>query len=154
MTVLNISRSRISRVLTAGIMAAALAGFTAQQVFAVAPANISYQGTLRKSGILHTGSVPMEFRITSAGGVTVYWTSGSTAVYVNGGLFRYPLGTPNETQFAAIPWAGITPYVQVSLDGNWLQPEPLFASAYALHSLTAESASGSFPVPAMGTQAP
>ncbi|MBU2573448.1 MAG: hypothetical protein KKH28_05170, partial [Elusimicrobia bacterium] len=111
---------------------------------AAVPGKISYQGTLRKDGILYAGTVAMEFRITNSNGGTVYWTSGSTDVYVSGGLFRYTLGTPNETSFAAIQWPAIDAYMQVLLDGNWLPPEPLFSSAYALHALRAEGSTGDF----------
>ncbi|MBI4802233.1 MAG: hypothetical protein HY796_06880 [Elusimicrobia bacterium] len=111
---------------------------------AAVPGKLSYQGTLRKDGILYTGTVVMEFKITNAAGNYDYWTSGSTEIYVSGGLFRYTLGIPNEVAFAAISWGNIEPYVLVVLDGNWLPPEPLFSSAYALHARRAEGSSGDF----------
>ena len=75
-------------------IAAALMAFLwlAPAAYAAAPALISYQATLRKSGVLFTGAAPMEFSITNADGSTTYWTSGSTDVAVTAGLFRYALG--------------------------------------------------------------
>ncbi len=112
--------------------------------FAAVPGLLSYQGTLRKSGVLYNGTVTMQFLITSADGSSVYWTSGSTDVAVTGGLFRYALGSSNQVQFAAIPWKDITPYVQMAVDGGWMPKEPLYASAYAMHAYTAEASSGTF----------
>ncbi len=111
---------------------------------AAVPGTLSYQGTLRNNGALVNGTVAMEFRITSADGLTQYWTSDSTNVPVSAGLFRYPLGTPNAAQFAAIPWKDITPYVQMVVEGNPFPREPLYASAYAQHARTAESSTGTF----------
>ena len=118
-------------------------GFCAAASAAV-PGALSYQGTLRNNGALVTATVAMEFRITSADGLTQYWTSDSTNVAVSAGLFRYTLGTPNAAQFAAIPWKDITPYVQMLVEGNPFPREPLFASAYALHAYTAEGSTGTF----------
>lgn len=114
------------------------------RTYAAVPGTLSYQGTLRNNGALVTGTVAMEFRITSADGVTQYWTSNSTNVPVAAGLFRYTLGIPNEAQFAAIPWKDITPYVQMVVAGNPFPREPLYASAYARHARTAESSTGTF----------
>ncbi|MCX5792514.1 MAG: hypothetical protein NTY45_09950, partial [Elusimicrobia bacterium] len=86
----------------------------------------------------------MEFKITNADGSVVYWTSGSTGVYVSAGLFRYPLGTPNEAQFAAIPWAAAEPYVRVTIDGTAMSADPLLSTPYALHAGTAEGSAGGF----------
>jgi len=128
------------------ILAAALAVLFSGSAYAASPGLISYQGTLRKDGRLFSGTVSMEFSITDASGATEYWNSGSTDVVVSTGLFRYPLGTPNEADFTAIPWKDITPYVRMSLDGGWLQPEPLYSSVYSLHSVTAEASTGTFTV--------
>ena len=115
-------------------------------VFAGAPARISYQGTLRKSDAVYTGSVPMEFRITDKTGSAVYWTSNSTDVYVSAGLFRYTLGTPNETQFQNVDWKSVTPYLEVIIEGNALPGEPLYSSPYSLYSDSAGGARGDFSV--------
>ena len=122
------------------ILLALFIGFSAgcAAAYAGTPKQIAYQGTLRKAGTIYTGTVSMEFRITNADGSVVYWTSGSTAVYVSAGLFRYPLGVPNEAQFAAIPWAAGAPYVRVILDGAALPAEQLLSTPYALHAGTAE----------------
>ena len=118
----------------------------APQAWAASPSKVSYQGTLRKDGRLFSGTASMEFRVVNADASAEYWNSGSTAVVVSTGLFRYPLGTPNSAQFAAINWKDITPYVQMRVDGLWLQPEPLYSSVYSLHAVTAESSTGTFTV--------
>ncbi|MGD9642338.1 MAG: beta strand repeat-containing protein [Elusimicrobiales bacterium] len=128
------------------ILAAALAVLLSAGAYAATPGLISYQGTLRKDGRLFSGTVTMEFKITDASGDTEYWSSGSTDVVVSTGLFRYPLGTPDEAAFALIAWKDITPYVRMSLDGGWLAPEPLYSSVYSLHSVTAEASTGTFTV--------
>ena len=74
-----------------GLAAAAALAFlliTGVQTFAASPGQVSYQGTLRKNGVLFSGTAAMEFRITNADGSVVYWTSGSTDVAVSTGLFR------------------------------------------------------------------
>ncbi|HNT97806.1 MAG TPA: hypothetical protein PKK31_06035, partial [Elusimicrobiales bacterium] len=129
---------------TAAALAVILAAAAA--AFAAAPGRITYQGTLRKDGRLFSGTAAMVFRITDASLSVEYWTSGSTDVFVSTGLFRYPLGTPNEAAFDAIPWKDITPYVQVSLEGGWLPAEPLYSSVYSFHSVTSESSTGTFTV--------
>ena len=132
-----------------GIAAAAalvLLLITGPAIFAASPGRVSYQGTLRKNGILFSGATTMQFRLTNADGSSVYWTSGSTDVVVSTGLFRYALGSPNEVDFAAISWKEITPYVQMNLDGSWLPREPLYASVYSLHANTAESSTGTFTI--------
>ncbi|HCC48813.1 MAG TPA: hypothetical protein DEQ38_11965 [Elusimicrobia bacterium] len=134
------------RYLCAASAALALLAAAAGMVSAASPGRLSYQGTLRKDGRLFSGTVAMEFQITGADGTADYWHSNSTDVAVSTGLFRYPLGTPNEAAFAAIAWKDITPYVKMKLDGAWLPPEPLYASAYALHSGTAEASTGTFTV--------
>ena len=118
-----------------------MAGFSAF-LSAATPQGIIYQGTLRKDGTIYTGSVPMIFTITNSGESATYWTSGSTDVYVSAGLFRYLLGTPNETNFAAIDWQAINPYLKVTVDGNVLPLEPLLSSPYALHALTSATSAG------------
>ncbi|MDO8803472.1 MAG: hypothetical protein Q7R35_03490, partial [Elusimicrobiota bacterium] len=125
------------------------AGLLGWQPLACAGAfqNIIYQGTLRHDGALYTGALPMEFNITNADGSLVYWTSGSTDVYVSGGLFKYPLGTPNEAQFDAIPWSAVTPYVRLTISGSVQSADPLLSAPYALYaprSGTAEASSGNF----------
>ncbi|MCX5787252.1 MAG: hypothetical protein NTX64_01905, partial [Elusimicrobia bacterium] len=102
------------------------------------PQQFVYQGTLRRSGAIYTGTATFNFSIFDAPvGGSLYWTSGSTVVYVSGGLFRYPLGVPGPTGTAAslssINWGAITPYVEVKIDANTLQPrERLLAVPYAL----------------------
>ena len=102
------------------------------------PQQFVYQGTLRRSGAIYTGTATFNFSIFDApAGGTLYWTSGSTIVYVSGGLFRYPLGVPGPggtvASLSSINWGAITPYVEVKIDANTLQPrERLLAVPYAL----------------------
>jgi hypothetical protein len=128
------------------LAACLLAALGTAALYAAVPGRVSYQGTLRKSGVLFNGTAAMEFTVTNADGSQTYWTSGSTNVPVSGGLFRYQLGSPNEAQFAAVSWGDIVPYVQVKIDGGWLPREPLFSSPYSLHAFSAESSSGTFTV--------
>ncbi|MDD2804870.1 MAG: hypothetical protein PHV33_04890 [Elusimicrobiales bacterium] len=130
---------------------AALAALTfllaaAHCALAASPGRVSYQGTLRKDGRLFSGTASMEFRLINADASVEYWNSGSTEVVVSTGLFRYPLGTPNDGQFAALNWKDLSPFVQMRVDGLWLPPEPLFSSVYSLHAVTAESSTGTFTV--------
>ncbi|MDO8805777.1 MAG: hypothetical protein Q7R35_15260, partial [Elusimicrobiota bacterium] len=134
---------KIKPALAAMAAVLALLSWLAPAAYAATPAALSYQATLRKNGALFNGTAAMEFRVTGADG-TVYWTSGSTDVVVTAGLFRYALGSPNEAQFAAIPWGDITPYVLMKVDGGWLPREPLYSSAYSLHAYRAEGSSGTF----------
>jgi len=86
-----------------------------------------------QNGTSVNGSVSMILRLTTADGATHYWTSGQTTVAVSSGAFRYPLGTPNESAFAAIDWAEATPYVELTVNGNLLTPrEPLLHVPYSL----------------------
>ena len=116
------------------------------ELYCAAPEGITYQGTIRKDGAIHTGQINAMFRITSQDGATEYWTSGSTTVYASGGLFRYVLGTPNEAQFNAVPWSVITPYIETSIDGLTLPREKLFTTPYAFHAKSSELAVNGFEV--------
>ncbi|NLH39396.1 MAG: hypothetical protein GX445_04960, partial [Elusimicrobia bacterium] len=99
---------------------------------------IVYQGTLRKDGKVITGNVNMEFNIVDGSG-NEYWTSGSTEVYVNRGLFRYQIGIDNKSQFDTIPWGDITPYIRVKITddvvGNITFPDEGFSwTPYAMYA--------------------
>ncbi len=97
------------------------------------PPRILYQGSLTQNGAPVSGSVSMTLRLSSCDGASQYWTSGSTTVSVANGLFRYPLGTPNESAFQAIDWAQAAPCVELTVNGALLSPrEPLLWTAYAL----------------------
>ena len=101
------------------------------------PETIMYQGTLRKAGALVDGVEQMVIRLTDASGTVVYWTSDPVDVQVNKGLFRYPLGTPNQGMFQAIDWSAVSPYVELTVGGTLLLPrEPLVSVPYALHART------------------
>ncbi|MBU4492734.1 MAG: hypothetical protein KKD69_09785, partial [Euryarchaeota archaeon] len=105
-----------------------------------------YQGTIRKDSAIYTGQIDAVFRITNQDGSIEYWTSGSTTVYVNGGLFRYILGSPNEAQFNAIQWLNIDPYIETTVDGLTLPRDKLNTMPYAYHAKNAESSAGNFEV--------
>jgi len=115
-------------------------------IYSEVPQIISYQGTLRKNGVIYDGAISAEFRITNYDGSIIWWTSGSTNVFVSAGLFRYPLGKPNESNFQNIPWSSTSTYVEVYIDGNLLSREPIFSTPYSIHSKTSEGSKGSFVV--------
>lgn len=97
----------------------------AGQVFAV-PSQITYQGTLKENGAPVSGARTMQFRLTNAEGNAVYWSGPSVSVNVNQGLFAAMLDVQG------VNWRGITPYVEVTIQGQLLLPrEPLTSSAYA-----------------------
>lgn len=88
---------------------------------------ITYQGTLREKGVPASGSKAMIFRITDLNGTQVYWSSGQLSVVVSNGLFSVPL------EPTGVSWEGITPYMEVSVEGQLLLPrEPVTASVYSL----------------------
>jgi len=100
--------------------------------------SIVYQGMLRKDGKVITGNVNMEFNIVDGSG-NEYWTSGSTVVYVNRGLFRYQIGIDNKAKFDTIPWGDITPYIRVKITddvvGNITFPDEGFSwTPYAMYA--------------------
>jgi len=115
-----------------------------------------YQGRYTSGAVPSNGNVAMEFRVTDGGsracgaavnGSTVFWTSGSTAVFTTNGLFSYRLGnqadgvTPDSV-FGAINWGGRDYYIDVCVNGASLNPkEPIGAGIYSYYSNFASSAS-------------
>ena len=91
------------------------------------PSSITYQGSLKQQGLPATGTKNMLFRITNVDGTQVYWSSTSTPVTVNNGLFSAhvsPIG---------VDWENVTPYIEVSVEGQLLLPrEPVSSAPYAL----------------------
>jgi hypothetical protein len=111
--------------LTAGVLAAGAA--------AAIPSRITFQGSLKRSGVVTNGVHQMVFRITNADGTQVYWSSPSQAVTVTGGLFS------TELHPTGVDWQAVTPYVEVAVDGQVLLPrQPITANVYALMSASVE----------------
>jgi hypothetical protein len=93
------------------------------------PSQITYQGTLKESGVPVDGTRTMLFRVTNLDGSAVYWSSGNTDVPVSQGLFSALL-TP-----VGADWQNIVPYIETSVGGQLLLPRvPISANAYALMS--------------------
>jgi len=101
----------------------------ASQVLWAIPSTINYQGTLKEKGLPASGTKQMLFRITSQDGSTVYWSGTQVPVQVANGLFSAQI-TP--TLQSGYTWDTITPYMEVSVDGQLLLPrEPVNATVYA-----------------------
>ena len=101
------------------------------------PQEINYQGYYRESGRPVTGSRTMQFCITNDGvpTVTKYWCSASAmSVVVSTGLFNVAL-TP-----VGVDWGTVTPYIEVTVEGDLLGREKIATSIYALHASTASYA--------------
>lgn len=91
------------------------------------PSQITYQGTLKESGVPVSATRNMSFRITNSNGTSVYWSSGNMSIAVNQGLFSVPL-SPN-----GVDWQNIVPYMEVSVEGQLLLPrEALTSNVYSL----------------------
>jgi hypothetical protein len=91
------------------------------------PSSITYQGSLKQSGLPASGNMNMLFRITSQDGTQVYWSSGNMQVSVTNGLFSAHISP------AGVDWQNVTPYMEVSVEGQLLLPrEPVNATPYAL----------------------
>jgi len=96
------------------------------------PTTINYQGTLKEKGLPASGTRNMLFRITSQDGSTVYWSGTQVAVQVTNGLFSAQIA---PTLQAGYRWDTITPYMEVSVEGQLLLPrEPINATIYAVIS--------------------
>lgn len=93
----------------------------------VVPSQITYQGTLKQSGVAANGTYTMTFRLTDNGGLTQYWSSGPMPVTVSQGLFSALLSP------TGVDWQNVTPYIEVNVSGQVLLPrEPVTSTAYAL----------------------
>src|SRR5690242_17510906 len=89
------------------------------------PSSITYQGTLKEKGLPASGSRNMSFQLTSLDGSTPYSKAIATVVTVNNGLFSAHLDFQLLSGFT---WESITPYLQVSIEGQTLTPrEPVSA---------------------------
>ena len=99
------------------------------------PSAFTYQGALKQSGIPASGIHHLTFRLTDINGAAQYGSSVDLpSVTVNQGLFAVQLDfTANGA--TPIDWQNISPYVQVSVDGQALSPnEPLTSTVYSLMS--------------------
>ena len=90
------------------------------------PSKITYQGTLKEKSLPVNATKTMRFRITNQSGTQVYWSSIDMSVAVTNGLFSAELDP------TGVNWQSITPYIEVSIEGQTLAPrEPLNASVYS-----------------------
>ena len=91
---------------------------------------VTYQGNLRESGLLVTGSRSMTFRLYDAPAAgTLLWASGATAVSVSTGVFRAVL-TPSGLNWESALW------LEVEVAGTVLSPrEELTAAPFAANAL-------------------
>ena len=93
------------------------------------PSSITYQGTLKQSGLPASGNKNMLFRITNQDGTKVYWSSGNMPVSIANGLFSAHISP------TGVDWQNLVPYIEVSVEGQILLPrEPVNATAYAMIS--------------------
>ncbi|MBI4060665.1 MAG: hypothetical protein HY403_04475, partial [Elusimicrobia bacterium] len=97
---------------------------------AAVPERVTYQGNLRESGLLVTGSRSMTFRLYDAPAAgTLLWASGATAVAVSTGVFRAVL-TPSGLNWESALW------LEVEVAGTVLSPrEELTAAPFAANAL-------------------
>ncbi len=92
-----------------------------------APTSIVYQGSLKQSGTLVNGTIPIIFNITNADGSQVYWTSGAQSVTVKEGLYRVELAP------TGVDWENVDPYIETRVNGTLLLPREKMSNApYAL----------------------
>lgn len=93
---------------------------------AAIPSQINYQGALKDNGAPANGSRTMSFRVTNQDGTTVYWSSPNLTVPVRNGLFSV------QIQPSGVDWETVTPYLEVSVEGQQLSPrEALSSGVYA-----------------------
>jgi hypothetical protein len=98
------------------------------------PVQITYQGSLKVSGVPASQPQDITFRITNVDASVQYWTTTVRSVPMNNGLFSVVL-TP--TLQPGITWDAITPYIEVAVNGQTLgQREPITMSIYSTVSNT------------------
>jgi microcystin-dependent protein len=99
------------------------------------PPHITYQGALKQSGAPATGLHNMTFRLTDVSGSAQYGSVVSLSnVAVTQGLFAVQLDFTNNGATPVL-WNAITPYIQVTVDGQTLSPvEPFSSTPYSLMS--------------------
>jgi hypothetical protein len=93
---------------------------------AAVPNSITYQGTLKDGATAANGEYTMTFRITNGTGQQQYWSGAQQTVSVRRGLFTATLSPEN------VDWQNITPFVEVSVNGQVLLPrQALTTTPYA-----------------------
>ena len=102
-----------------------------QPAGAEVPVKLNYQGNLRQSGLLVSGSRQMIFRVyDSSSAVSPLWTSSAFTVSVSTGVFRVTL------EPAIADWQSGSLWLELEVAGTRLSPrEELTASPYAVNSL-------------------
>lgn len=120
---------RLNRLSVLFVALAMAAGFCLPALAAV-PERITYQGNLRESGILVTGSRSMTFRLYDAAtGGTLLWTSPATPVSISTGVFRAVL------EPAGVNWENAR-WLEVAVAGTVLSPrEELTSAPFAANAL-------------------
>ena len=120
----------LQRGLAAGLSLALLLGSWPSAALAAVPQRITYQGNLRESGVLITGTKSMTFRIfddPAAG--ALLWNSVAADVTLSTGVFRVVL------EPAGLDWEK-TLWLEIEVDGTTLSPrEELTAAPYAVNAL-------------------
>lgn len=107
-----------------------MAAISVPSASAAVAERVTYQGNLRESGLLVTGSRSMTFRLYDAPAAgTLLWASGATAVSVSTGVFRAVL-TPSGLNWESALW------LEVEVAGTVLSPrEELTAAPFAANAL-------------------
>lgn len=105
-------------------------GGAAAPAAAAVPQRVTYQGNLRESGVLVTGTKSMSFSLYDAPlGGTLLWDSGAAPVTVSTGVFRVVLAP------AGVDWESAL-WLQATVEGTPLTPrEELTAAPYAVDAL-------------------
>lgn len=100
---------------------------------AAVPSRINFQGRLQDSGTPVTGTRSFVFKLYDAlTGGTLLWTSQTTSVAVDNGVFSVVLQTGTPSNLSSAYFAGAR-YVEISVDGTLLSPrEEVVSSPYAL----------------------
>lgn len=112
---------KIAFVLLAGLSSVLYAGNV--------PTKITYQGTLKKSGVPANGTFKMRFDLVSSDDRTQYWTSADMDVRVSSGLFSANL------EPTGVDWQNVNPFIRVSVEGQALGPiEPVTSTIYSVMS--------------------
>jgi hypothetical protein len=104
------------------------------------PNQITYQGTLKETGVPVNAVRTMQFRLTNADGTAVYWSSGNQSITVANGFFSAALSP------SGVDWQNVVPYIELSVEGQLMLPrEKVSANAYAFLSRTVVDGSVTIP---------
>jgi hypothetical protein len=97
------------------------------------PTQITFQGTLKQKGVPVNTTKNMQFSFVDASGASIPGTTPISVanVQVTNGLFAVQL--PMDP---TIPWEQYSPFIQVSVEGQILNPnQPLNANLYAVAAI-------------------